>query len=206
MTNNELKLASLLLDKASKEFGRHGCNDVDKNFYSGWSIEERKKFVKEYHDYNGDPEEYDENFLHIPDFALMGYLSHKLGNITELRKHKLKQINMKDNISNLMDCLNEWLRIYIFVEQLEIDENIFSEYKIEEFLNDLDDSLETSGVMIYQLSTKSGINIAKIKENWSDGGKDDTDFIEVENEALLKIIKENYLTIVFELIKEKVLN
>ena len=78
MTKNEKKLAVHFLKKASDEFGRHVCNDVDDEVFKDWTLEERKKFVKKYHEYNGDPEEYDENFLHLPDFALMGYLADKL--------------------------------------------------------------------------------------------------------------------------------
>lgn len=78
MNTKEKKLASVLLDMASSEFGHHGCNDVDEKIYEGWSIEERRALVKAFHEYNGDPQEYDENHLHIPDFALMGFFSDKL--------------------------------------------------------------------------------------------------------------------------------
>ncbi len=78
MTKNEKKLAAYFLGKASEDCGNHVCNDVNEEIFSDWTLEERKKFVKEFHDYNGDPEEYDEDFLHLPDFALMSYLSGKL--------------------------------------------------------------------------------------------------------------------------------
>lgn len=78
MTRKEKKLASYFLELASDVFGNHGCNDVEDEVWENWTLEERQKFVKEYHEWNGDPEEYDENYLHLPDFAIMSFLSHKL--------------------------------------------------------------------------------------------------------------------------------
>ena len=78
MTGNEQKLVAKLLNLASDEFGGHICNDVPNKFYKGWTIEERKQFVKEYHEWNGDPEEYDEDHLHLPDFAIMAFLADKI--------------------------------------------------------------------------------------------------------------------------------
>lgn len=81
MKNKEFSLAAKLLKMADEEFGNHGCNDVDESFWDGWTKEERQEFVKEFHEWNGDPEEYDPNFLHLPDFCLMGFLAAKLENI-----------------------------------------------------------------------------------------------------------------------------
>lgn len=78
MTDKEKILASEMLKLASNEFGNHSCNDVEDSVYDGWTTEERKQFVKEYHKWNGDPEEYDENFLHLQDFAIMNFLADKL--------------------------------------------------------------------------------------------------------------------------------
>jgi len=36
------------------------------------------QFVREFHDYNGDPEQFDESHLHLPDYAVMGFLAYKL--------------------------------------------------------------------------------------------------------------------------------
>jgi len=80
MTQKEKMLASKMLDAASDEFGNHGCNDVKESLYDGWTIEERRAFVKEYREWNGDPQEYDENFLHLPDYAIMSFLAYKLKN------------------------------------------------------------------------------------------------------------------------------
>ena len=78
MKTNELKLAAAMLELAAQKFSNRGCNDVDDNLYEDWADEERKQFVKEYYEWNGDPEEYDSEWLHIPDWALMDYLADKL--------------------------------------------------------------------------------------------------------------------------------
>lgn len=78
MTNKEIELAAYWLEEASALYGNHGCNDVEESLFKDWTIEERIKFVKEYHEWNGDPEIFDETFLHLPDFAIMGFLSYKL--------------------------------------------------------------------------------------------------------------------------------
>jgi|WetSurMetagenome_2_1015567.scaffolds.fasta_scaffold932293_1 hypothetical protein len=74
----ELELASKMIELASDEFSNHGCNDVEESMYEGWTLEDRKEFVKEFHKWNGDPEEYDENFLELGDSTIMQFLAHKL--------------------------------------------------------------------------------------------------------------------------------
>ena len=76
----EKNLAAKLLEIASEKFGNYICNDVDESIFSDWTIRQRQEFVKEFHKWNGDPEEYDENFMHIPDYALMDFMAHKLTN------------------------------------------------------------------------------------------------------------------------------
>jgi hypothetical protein len=78
MTAKEKKLASLMLELASEKFSNHGCNDVDFEAWTGWSIEERRRFVKEYREWNGDPEEYSPDFLELGDDAIMSFLAYKL--------------------------------------------------------------------------------------------------------------------------------
>ena len=60
-------------------------------------MSERQEFVKKFHEWNGDPEEYEPNFLHLPDFAVMRFVSEYLkGNVkflNEERKEKLLRIN-----------------------------------------------------------------------------------------------------------------
>jgi len=60
MRSKYLKAIARLLDMASSEFGSHGCNDLPRDFFDGWTLEERKELVFDMHKKNGDPEEYDE--------------------------------------------------------------------------------------------------------------------------------------------------
>lgn len=69
-------LAANLLRLASDDFCNHGCNDFD--LPSSWSLKEKQDFVFAYHEWNGDPEEYDPGFLQLPDFAVMTYLAYLL--------------------------------------------------------------------------------------------------------------------------------
>lgn len=78
MKDNEKRLASSLLKDAAHVFSNHGCNDVDESHYDGWTKEDRQQFVKEFHDWNGDPEEYDPEQLDLPDWLLMDFLAFKL--------------------------------------------------------------------------------------------------------------------------------
>ena len=78
MNTKEKQLAAKMLEMASDEFSNHGCNDVENSVWKGWSKEERMTFVKEYHEWNGDPEEFDSKYLHLPDFAIFSFLAHKL--------------------------------------------------------------------------------------------------------------------------------
>lgn len=82
MTKEEMKLAANLLKAASDVFGNHGCNDYDLAEVIP-SVRERNRLVREMHEWNGDPEEYEalkagEPDYRIPDFALFAFLAHKL--------------------------------------------------------------------------------------------------------------------------------
>ena len=78
ISKKELALAAKMLELASDQFSNHGCNDVDENVYDGWTLEERQQFVKEFHEWNGDLEEYEETFLHLGDSTIMSFLAAKL--------------------------------------------------------------------------------------------------------------------------------
>lgn len=76
---NKLKeMLAKFIDLAADELGNNGCNDVDESFYDGWSVEERQEFVKEFHDWNGNPQDYDPEYLDLPDFAIMRFLKDKI--------------------------------------------------------------------------------------------------------------------------------
>lgn len=78
MTNTEKKLTIALLKMASEHFSRHGCNDFPKEIESLLSPSEWDKLNKEYHEYNGDPEEYVPNQVLSHDWLWMNYMAHKL--------------------------------------------------------------------------------------------------------------------------------
>ena len=78
MNTKEKQLAAKMLEMASDEFSNHGCNDVEDSVCEGWSLEERQQFIKEFHEWNGDPENFDKDWLHLGDSTIMSFLAHKL--------------------------------------------------------------------------------------------------------------------------------
>lgn len=72
MNAKELSLLIPFLDDYEQQLSNNW------EFPENWSIEEKRAFVKAYHDYNGDPHEYDENDLTLPDFAVVAFLASKL--------------------------------------------------------------------------------------------------------------------------------
>lgn len=79
MTKTEKYLAAIFLRLASDEFSNRGANDFHLAHYMP-NKAERREFMKGYHEWNGDPEEYDatRSYEYVPDFALMSYLASKL--------------------------------------------------------------------------------------------------------------------------------
>jgi len=78
MTVQEIQLTAKLLDLAADTFSNHGCNDVSEEMYEGWTKEQRQALVKEFHEWNGDPEEYDPEFLHLGDSSLIAFFAAKI--------------------------------------------------------------------------------------------------------------------------------
>ncbi len=84
MTSKEKLLAANLLEQASAKFANHGCNDFDLAS-AGFTDEEARELVEEYHAWNGDPEEvqrYREGVrwqVVLADFALMAFMAAKVG-------------------------------------------------------------------------------------------------------------------------------
>ena len=78
MNAKEKMLAVHFLTEYKSELAQNCCNDIDKKLFSEWTIEERQQLVKEYHEWNGYPEEYDPDHLNLPDFCLVSLLAHKL--------------------------------------------------------------------------------------------------------------------------------
>jgi hypothetical protein len=72
----EMALAAALLDEASESYSNHGCNDWE--FPADWTRAEKVAFVRAWHEWNGDPEEFDEKHLSLPDYAVMSFLADRL--------------------------------------------------------------------------------------------------------------------------------
>ena len=79
MNKKEARLIAELLEMAANEFCNHGCNDVDKEVFKDWTLEEKKKLIKEFCEYNGNPNESEMYELSwLGDSTLMALFAHKL--------------------------------------------------------------------------------------------------------------------------------
>jgi hypothetical protein len=78
LTEKETKLVSILLDRASDQFGQHCCNDCDDEWFKGWTEEEKISLDKKIHELNGDPEEHDPDCISFSDWILMWYFSKRM--------------------------------------------------------------------------------------------------------------------------------
>ena len=79
LQKHELTLACVLMKMASNEFSNHGCNDLDKPIQDLLTDEQWQEMDKEYHEMNGDPDEYDPAHptLKNYDWICMAYLAKK---------------------------------------------------------------------------------------------------------------------------------
>lgn len=79
MTKAEKILAAKLLELYSDELAKHICNDLTEDLKSTLTQEEWRKFDREYHQWNGDPEEHTaSSHDRLGDFSLASFLAHKL--------------------------------------------------------------------------------------------------------------------------------
>lgn len=76
MNPKEKRLAANMLSDYSASLGNNGCNDWE--FPEDWTTEEIQEFCKRYHAWNGDPEEYMPEHLHLPDFAVASFLAYQM--------------------------------------------------------------------------------------------------------------------------------
>ncbi len=83
MNAKERELAAKLLELASSEFSNHGCNDLDKDMFDGWSMVERQALEKAVCESQGCPERYDPDHLGLGDHELMDYFADRLRNIND---------------------------------------------------------------------------------------------------------------------------
>jgi hypothetical protein len=76
----QIALLDKYLEDYTDDLGNAGCNDVDEEVWKDWTKEERIQFTKEFYEYNGDPENFDEDDLYLADFCIVGLLKHKIKN------------------------------------------------------------------------------------------------------------------------------
>lgn len=83
LTPDETKLLILILEQASEMFGNQICDDFELAEHLPL-FEARRTLMKEYHQYNGDPEVFEEDeaygdqYLYIGTGALVGYLASRI--------------------------------------------------------------------------------------------------------------------------------
>ena len=87
----EVDAAVQFLRDFADDLGNRGCNDFDLKAMIPDEIE-RRDFVRECREWNGDPEEFDPNFLELPDFAVVGFLAHKLEQINNEVKEVMDKV------------------------------------------------------------------------------------------------------------------
>ena len=75
MTQKEKKLISRFLEDLGDILDKRSCNDW--KFPLDWTRDEKIAFIKEYYDFNGDPENFDEQYLYLSDTAVVSLLSYK---------------------------------------------------------------------------------------------------------------------------------
>jgi hypothetical protein len=76
LTQKELEIVASLLEDHSDYLGNRCCNDYD--WPCNWTDEEKTKFTKDYHDWNGDPEEYTKGDILNSDFSVAAFLASKI--------------------------------------------------------------------------------------------------------------------------------
>lgn len=70
------KLAADFLKELADRQGNDGCNDWD--FPSHWTKEMKEDFVRGYHRYNNSADDFDPDFITLPNFAVASYLAYIL--------------------------------------------------------------------------------------------------------------------------------
>lgn len=92
------QLITDMLEDYSNIIGNRCCNDW--GFPRSWPEYQKQEFCKLYHYYNGDPEEYSDDYLCIPDFAAVYTLKRMIEShikTTEKAKHTLVRLSGERN-------------------------------------------------------------------------------------------------------------
>jgi len=76
LTSKEMEIAVTMLEDYSSYLSNRCCNDFE--WPINWTHEEKTKFTKDFHDWNGDPEEYEQGDVLNSDFSVAAFLASKL--------------------------------------------------------------------------------------------------------------------------------
>lgn len=76
MNNKEKAIAIILLDNAV--IGSNNDLPDSDLLFKDFKVSERIQFVKEFHEWNGDPEEFDEQFLYLDNNSILEFLINKI--------------------------------------------------------------------------------------------------------------------------------
>lgn len=106
MRTKEIELISEMLADYSRRLSRDGCNDWD--FPKDWTIKEKQLFLKQYHAWNGDPEEYDPKRLHIRNSSVAAFLSYRV---------RQKNHDYAIKISSVKEIKKDWVLGYLSEKQ-----------------------------------------------------------------------------------------
>lgn len=78
LNQKEQKLVAALLRMAAEVYSNHGCNDLDDELFEDWTDEEKTKMCRDFHEWNGDPESYEDGDEICQDWLLMDWMAQKL--------------------------------------------------------------------------------------------------------------------------------
>ena len=70
------ELANKLLCAVAEDMSNNTCNDLPRGTFKGWTSEEKNSFMKEFHKWSGDPEEYKPGRMDIMDYEAVKYIAH----------------------------------------------------------------------------------------------------------------------------------
>lgn len=118
VSSKEKHIIAEFMKEYSERLGNDGCNDW--YFPTDWTVAEKQQFIKEYYAWNGTPEEYSKNHLHLPNFAAISFLAYRI---------EKKTVGYNFKIKTPKSIKETWLLGYLDTEQIEdlshIKEEIF---------------------------------------------------------------------------------
>lgn len=101
-----MELIRDMLEDYSDRLSNDCCNDWD--FPKDWTVEEKQLFLKQYHAWNGDPEEYDPKRLYIGNSSVAAFLAYRVGQ---------KNHDYAIKIKSLKEIEEDWVAGYLSERQ-----------------------------------------------------------------------------------------